>query len=155
MIKILGIGNPLRGDDGVALAVLERLTAQKRREWDLQELSSDAFGLLEHLLDNYPVILIDSAEIGKEPGEYACFDVSQVSLKQASSFVSTHGFSFAEVLLMARGLGSVASVSIVAVQPESLEFGTGLSESVRKALPAIEAAVLEEIKKYEAKDSDH
>ena len=56
---------------------------------------------------------------------------------------------------MASGLGSVASVSIVAVQPENLEFGTRLSESVKKALPAIEAAVLEEIKKYEEKDSDH
>ncbi len=149
MVKIIGLGNALRGDDCVGLHVLEKLrTVKFDFPVDFVTAGSDAFLLLEHLLAPEPVIIIDCAEIGQEPGTFLKLYVSEKNLKKISQGISLHGFSFAETYQMAKKMGGATPCTIFGIQPKTIEFNTDISTEVKRNIPIIVDAIIEEVKKY-------
>lgn len=156
MLKIIGLGNHLCGDDFIGLRIIEEL-----RKMDLPdsvqliEAGADAFSVLEHLIETEPVLLIDCAKLDKNPGDFAKFDMTDKSLKHDVENISLHGFSFAEVYSMAQKMGPVAHCSVIGIQPGSIEFNTPLSEDVEKNIPHILKAVQEETKNVLSKSYNY
>ena len=157
MIKIIGLGNALRGDDCVGLHILEGLRKTEfKRPVDIIEAGSDAFLLLEHLLAPDPMIIVDCAELGKEPGAFIKLRISEENLPEATAGISLHGFSFAETYQMARKMGSSPNCTVFGIQPKSIEFNSDLSFEVKRNIPLIIDAIVEEVNAYEPeKDTDH
>ena len=145
MLKIIGLGNHLCGDDYIGLRIIEELRGKNLpSSVKLIDAGADAFSVLEHLIEKEPVLLVDCAMINKEPGTFVKFDVNKSILKQKLDNVSLHGFSFAEVYSMAQKMGPVAPCSIIGIQPRSVEFNTPLSDEVEKNIPLILEAIEEE-----------
>ncbi|MBL7065411.1 MAG: hydrogenase maturation protease [Anaerolineae bacterium] len=161
---ILGLGNPLRGDDGVGCRVAEEL-ARRELPPGVQALDGGAAGLrLLDLLEGWErVVIVDAAEMGRRPGEFVRFTPTDVRLVSASDRPSTgpstmlrtssgHRFSLhhvglSEVLALADALGrTLPEMVIFGVQPARVGWGEGLSLAVEAALPALIAIVLEEVK---------
>ena len=138
MLKVIGIGNALRGDDAIGPLVIEKLIEDNNGlPAEFIDLGADAFTMLEHLMGQDPLLIIDCAKMGKKPGEIKMFDVNEASIMETSKVVSLHGFGFADVYRMAREMGEVAHCKIIGVEPKSIEFDTQLSEEIKKSVPKI------------------
>lgn len=149
MLKIISLGNELRGDDGIGPRVLEQLTKMKHPiPIKFINAGSDAFIILEHLVDSDPLILIDCALMDKDPGSVYKFEVDGKNLNKSKALLGLHGFSFSELMHLAQKVGDPASCTIIGVEPKSTEFDTELSPEVEQAIPGAMQLVLEEIESY-------
>ena len=144
---VLGLGNPLRGDDGAGCRVIEEL---ERRELPLgvETLDGGALGLrLLDLMEGWErIILVDAAEIGRRPGEFLRFTPNDVLLVSKPDSFSFHQAGLSEALALADALGRpLPEIVIFGIQPQQVGWGEGLSLAVETALPALTDAVLNEI----------
>lgn len=146
---ILALGNPLRGDDGAGAAVLDAL-----RGVDLppgvELLDGGTAGLETVLLmqDRRRAIIIDAAEMGREPGAWARFTPDQVALAAGNmaEMGTLHMAGLAEALTLGAALGVLpAEIVIFGVQPQAIGWEPGLSDPVRAAVPVLVGAVLAEL----------
>jgi hydrogenase maturation protease len=155
MLKVLALGNVLRGDDGIGIAALDEIKHEKIQGVQLLDIGSDAFTLLEHFMDSDPIIIIDCARMNKLPGEVVKFQINQVNLAQADNMVSLHGFSLAETYQMAQKMGNVAECLFIGIEPQIIEFNATISPVVKNSIPLIINIVKEEVQKYGSKDHNN
>lgn len=144
---ILGLGNPLRGDDGIG----PRLVAELNRRGlpdGVMAVDGGVRGLdLLHLLEGWDrVIIVDAAEMGRRPGEVVRFTPQEAYLAQATGSLSIHQTGLADVLALAQALGQpLPPIVIFGVQPERIEWGERLSPAVEEAIPFLVDAILKEL----------
>jgi hydrogenase maturation protease len=156
MLKVIGLGNILRGDDGIGPVVIEELKKSKLPSpLQLLDAGSDAFTVLDHFLGSDPILLIDCARMGKDPGTVQKIRTEDIECIPTDVGMSLHGYSLAEVWQIARSMGSKKELAIIGVEPEKVQFNSGLSEVVKKSIPIIIKMIVEEAKKYAKKDSHH
>jgi hydrogenase maturation protease len=156
MVKIIALGNRLRGDDGIGPVVIEKLKKKNLEgEFTLLDAGSDAFAVLEHLIEDDPIIIIDCARMGKQPGEFVSMNMDSDKLRIAEKSISLHGFSLAEVIQLAQNTGDITQGRIIGIEPEAIEFNTGLSLVLQNKLNKITNFVIEEANHYGEKDLDH
>jgi hydrogenase maturation protease len=149
MLRVIGLGNILRGDDGIGPQAVQILQDRYRSEFsEISDAGSDPFSILEKLVENKPVLVIDCARMGLAPGSIKRFVPGEAEFDTAADGLSLHGFNLAEVWQMAKAMGTDADLIIVGVQPDKVEFNTGLSRAVQDRLPTIVKMVREEAKKY-------
>lgn len=144
---VLGLGHPLRGDDGVGQAVLDAVRASGQGPVTTTLWSAHEGDLLDALLAETwdLVVVVDAAEIGTAPGVWARLEGSG-SIAELAARAGTHHTGLLEALGVARALGRhPARLTILAVQPASITWGPGLSEPVARAVPRLCTAVLEEV----------
>jgi hydrogenase maturation protease len=146
MLKVIALGNSLRGDDGIGSMVLDLLRQQvNNSDVLLLDTGSDPFTLLEQLIQPEPVLIIDCARMGRQPGDVVKFRIDQSNLAWADEAISLHGFSLAEVYQMAQKLGPVAGCQIIGVEPKSIAFNQKISPEVKNSIPVVLQMVNEEI----------
>ena len=156
MIKVIGLGNKLRGDDGIGPLLIEELEKQNLdSSFKLMDVGADAFTVLEHLLEKEPVIIVDCARMGKEPGEIVKIPLDTEKLGVADGSISLHGYSLAEIIKIAENTGLVAKGSIIGIEPEAIEFNTDLSPIVAGKLSELVKIVIEEANKYGKENHNH
>ena len=85
-VLVLGLGNPLRGDDGVGPRVVEELTRRGLPD-GVMTLDVRTGGLdLLHTLEGWKrVVAVDAADVGREPGQFVRFTPDQVRLPHAAN----------------------------------------------------------------------
>ena len=144
---ILGMGHPLRGDDGVGRAVLDAVRASGQGPVMTTLWPAHEGNLLDALLAETwdQVVVVDAADIGAAPGVWTRLEGSG-SIADLGAKAGTHHTGLLEALGVARALGRhPARLTILAVQPASTAWGPGLSEPVARAVPRLCTAVLEEV----------
>ncbi|MEJ2210111.1 MAG: hydrogenase maturation protease [Anaerolineae bacterium] len=145
---ILGLGNPLRGDDGVGVRLAQMLAGRRLPAGvEVVDGGTQGLGLVSLLEGRRRAIVIDAAEMGRRPGEFVRFMADEVHLSdmQGAGF-SVHEAGLREALLLARALGLLPDeVVVYGVQPARVEWDAGLSPQVEAALPALAEAVMDEV----------
>ena len=139
-IVILGIGNPLRGDDGLGPALIGRLSGKVKAVcFDAGSAPENYAGkIVKEKPDT--ILIVDALHFGKKPGEYELLKKDDI----AKCGFTTHDISpnmFIEYLEKETG----ANIIFLGVQPASLKMGEGLSEPVKQALNEIEKALKREL----------
>jgi hydrogenase maturation protease len=153
---VLALGSSLRGDDGAAGAVMARLATGGPPPADVDLLDGGTPGLETALmLEGYRrAIIIDAADLGRRPGEWARLDVDRSGLVGGRSApageridpTSIHRAGLAEALELGATLGVLPeSVTVYAIQPLECGWSTGLSRPVEAAVVEVSRAVEEEI----------
>jgi len=146
---VIGLGNPLMGDDGAGIAVLDLLRdASLPAGTALLDAGTPGPALL-HLLDGLDAaVLVDAADFGGAPGEVRAFDPA--SVRRAGPpppGLSLHEGDLLGVLDTAARLGSApARVRICAIQPARIAPEPALSPAVQAALPALAEAAREAVR---------
>ena len=135
-LLVIGVGNTLRGDDGVGVRVAQAL-AERLLPQDVTVLDGGTAGLdlIFHLEGADRVILIDAANMGRPPGEAKVFETDRLAVVEDVGFSSTHGFGIAEVLALGRSVGIDPHVTVVGIQPEDASLRDGLSEALASRMP--------------------
>lgn len=156
-ILILGLGNPLRGDDGVGPQVVEALTGQGLSpDVEVMDGGTPGLGLLHLLEGRRRVILVDAAEIGRAPGSVARFRPEEALLGESREGASLHSSGVADALALARALGlALPEMVVFGVQPARLDWGLDLSPEVRAAVAQVVQAVLQEAGREHFRGADH
>lgn len=145
-VLLAAIGNDLMGDDGAGPEILRRIEAsyETSQELELADTGVAGFMLMDQLAGRRAAVLVDALRIGGcQPGELRTFHRDQLEARGLNR-LSPHQPSFGETLRAAEAMGGrLESVVFLGVVGESFEMGEGLSDSVRAALPALEAAVVD------------
>ena len=144
---VLGLGNPLRGDDGVGPRIAKELVHRGLPEGVTTfHGGTGGLGLLKVLEGWRRVVIVDAADVGREPGQFVRFTPDQVRFVRATNAFSLHHAGLGDVLALTRALGrTLPEIVVFGVQPAEVGWGEGLSPAVQAALPALADAVLEEI----------
>lgn len=142
---VLGLGNRLRGDDGIGPAVIEALRPESE---GLTLIESSGNDLLEWLSSEAfdRAIVVDAADLGQAPGAWARLTPAHLSADSAQAL--THGLDLAQSLELAEALGwQHPAISIYAVQPAAVGWTTELSRQAAAAVPAVAAAIRQELRR--------
>jgi hydrogenase maturation protease len=146
---IIGVGNTLMSDEGVGVAVAKALMNENLPA-GVQVVDAGC-ALLNVLMDLEGfdrVVIIDAAAGGGRPGNIYRFDSSVLADKTAAPrcLTSLHEIGVPESIAMAEISGSeIPPVTIIGVEPSSLELGTELSGPIKSKIPDIVQAVKNEL----------
>ena len=146
---ILGLGNPILGDDGVGWKVAEAVqtrlgTLSASAEVDFASLGG--LSLMERMLGYERVILVDSMETGSAPaGAIRCMALSELADPTAGHSASAHDTSLMTALEAAKAMGAEipSRVDVVAIEAKATyDFSEELSPAVAAAVPVATQQVL-------------
>jgi hydrogenase maturation protease len=143
---IIGLGNLLRGDDGVGVRVAQALAARALPPGvEVVDGGTQGLGIVNLMEGRRRVIVVDAADVGRPPGQFVRFTLARARLSGDNRHLSLHAAGLGDALLLAQALGTLpGEVVIFGLQPASLEWDSELSPQVEAALPGLIAAVLAE-----------
>jgi len=144
---IIGLGNPLRGDDGVGVCVAQTLLKQKLPP-NVRVIDGGTQGLgLVNLIEGWQkVIIVDAAEIGQSPGQFVRFTLDEAYLSEVDQALSVHAAGLYDALLLAQALKILPpEVIIFGVQAANLAWENTLTPEVEAAIPNLLNAILVEL----------
>jgi len=140
---VIGIGNPLRKDDGIGIVVLNRLSlyadaSQKthlQNKFDFLDFGTSAVDLANKLAGYKKALLIDGIDAGLKPGELKIFELREIETQNIKeNLSSTHQVDLGQLLALSKSLGIKTEIFVAGIQVEDVSFGIGLSASLAKNL---------------------
>ena len=144
---VIGLGNPLMGDDGTGLVALEVL----RNEWRLDGVSlvdggTWGMSLLPDIEDADRIIFIDAIVAGGAAGDIAVLERGRLPIYFTRA-LSPHQTDLRDVLAAAELRGTLPSECVaLGVEPAVVALGTELSPVVQGAIAALVAAVVDRLR---------
>jgi hydrogenase maturation protease len=136
-ILILGIGNTLRGDDGVGVRVVEALDDSRAGPCGmcLRDGGTLGLSLLTDFEDADAVIAIDAAEIGAAPGAVALFEGAAMDRQLGGKKGTAHEVALADLMSAAHLMGwRPERRALVAIQPGVTDWSMTPSAPVAAAI---------------------
>lgn len=132
---ILGVGNELMTDDGVGVEAARRLQAEDLGP-DVEVVLGGIGGLnlIFELEQCRRALILDAAHMGLPPGSVRVVEREELE-DRIQPLISLHQLALHDVLDLAELAGVTAEVTLVAVEPEEVLPGIGLTQTVEAALP--------------------
>ena len=151
-VLVLGVGNPLSGDDAAAARVLELL--QERRlppHVFIQEAGTPGLALPIWLEGWRSVVLVDAVDLGGAPGSWRRFAPEEVRMISQAEALSLHEPGLADGLALTQALDLLPErIVLYGIQPAEVEPGAPLSQQVSARLPEVVDQILNDLGKCEA-----
>jgi hydrogenase maturation protease len=151
LILVIGLGNPILGDDGVGWAIAQdiknrlslglstSLVQSKLDSVEVDFLSLGGLSLMERLVGCQYVILIDAIVTGTAPlGTVRLLRLDDLPEQQAGHLASAHDVSLKTALRVGQSMGYTLPNEIWVIAIEShitYEFSEKLSAPVEAAIP--------------------
>jgi hydrogenase maturation protease len=133
-LAVVGLGNPLRRDDGVGILVLDMLRQSLRgRDIAFYDFGTASLGLVNLMKDFRRVLLIDAVDAGLPPATLRLFPLSEAASPPHGKKVSSHELSLADLAGLCRSLGVDADVRVAGIQAKDTSFGLELSHELDAA----------------------
>lgn len=147
---VIGLGNPLLGDEALGLVALERLGTQYVLAPDVTLHDGGTWGmsLLPIIEDATHVLFLDAIDRKEAPGTFIRLEGTALPATLAQ-MVSAHQIDLRELLAvtMLRGTFPTAAVA-VGVQPETLATQVALSKIVASMVDTVVAAAVAELRAW-------
>lgn len=146
-VVVIGLGNPIMGDDGLGLAVLEYLRAAYAFPAQVELVDGGTWGmnLLPVIEDADELILIDAINAGVPPGTFVRLEHDRLPRYLATK-ISPHQVDLRDVLALAELRGTLPPDTVaLGLQPASIEMRASLSEALREAVPELGEQVVQEL----------
>jgi hydrogenase maturation protease len=141
-IGIIGIGQTMRGDDGVGPAVVDHwrvsfpeLSLSPEIGIFIEEIPG--LNILSMLEGMQAAIIVDAIMSSDEPGTIRFYNLDEI-LSFGTGTGSAHGFGLAEALRLMYEIDPAslpARIILMCLEIEQVEIGHSLSQSVKNALP--------------------
>jgi hydrogenase maturation protease len=155
-VVVLGLGNPLLGDDGVGWRVAERVRAEleslvrpggEPAAVDVDFVSVGGLGLMERLIGYRRAVLVDAMTTGRfAPGTVQRFPLEALPNTSPGHSASVHDASLGTALAVGRAAGAQLPSEITVVAIEALrtwDFSEQLTAPVAAAVPEAVRTVME------------
>jgi hydrogenase maturation protease len=137
---VIGLGNPILGDDGVGWKVAEEVKKHLTPDLpvDIDFLSLGGISLMEHLIGYERAILIDAVTSDHETGSVIVSNLNEMLDYSAFHITSSHDTSLQNALKLGREMGAKLpdDVIIVGIAADHIyDFSEALSPAVARAIP--------------------
>lgn len=147
-ILVLGIGNTIRGDDGVGIETVRRLRERMGiPDFDIQETSESGFTLLSIISDYEGALIVDSIRTKQgKAGKIHRF--SKKDLRLCKPIQLSHNTGIPNVLTWAEKMGISLPKEIIfyAIEIGKYEgYSEGLTKDVEKAIQHVIDLIKSEI----------
>jgi hydrogenase maturation protease len=147
---VVGLGNPLMGDDGLGLSALHRL----RTEWAQSDGVTLADGgtwgmmLLPLIEGTDRLLLLDAVRAGAEPGTVIQLTREELP-RYFSHKISPHQIDLREVLAAAELRGRLPGrIVVIGVEPEVVDLRLGLSPVVEARVGEVVLAAVGQLEQW-------
>jgi hydrogenase maturation protease len=146
---VIGLGNPLMGDDGVGLAALACL----RDEWrlagvELVDGGTWGLSLLPVIEDAERLVLVDAIAAHGAPGDIIALSRERLPI-YLSRKLSPHQVDMKDALALAEWRGKLpAEIVAIGVQPGVVALGTELSDVVGPQLDLLVRTVVAQLERW-------
>jgi hydrogenase maturation protease len=139
---VIGLGNPIMGDDGLGLAALARLQARGvAPEVELMDGGTWGMNLLPTIESADRLLLIDAIDAGGAPGTLHVLERAQLP-RYLDTKISPHQVDLRDVLALAELRGTLSADTVAfGLQPEVVEMSCELSPAVLDRLDDLVTAV--------------
>ncbi len=169
-IIVIGLGNPILGDDGLGWHVLRMVQARLQRVdapepdpasaqtssifsdptcVELDYLCLGGLALMERIIDYTHVIIIDAVNTQAQPsGTIASFPLQNLPRLAMGHLTSAHDTSLQNALQVGAMLGAKLpdKIQIVAIESQAVyDFSESLSEAVAAAIPKAAEMVIQQL----------
>jgi hydrogenase maturation protease len=136
---IIGLGNPILGDDGVGWKVAQEVKERlhPRLTHAIEFLSLGGISLMEYLVGYERAILIDAIASDREPGSIILSDLGEMPDYSAFHTTSTHDTSLQNAIKLGKAMGAVLPEQVIVVGITAnhvYDFGEELSLPVAGAV---------------------
>ncbi|MFH1186367.1 MAG: hydrogenase maturation protease [Chloroflexota bacterium] len=148
-VLVIGLGNPILGDDGVGWRVAEdvRVLVGREARIEVECLAVGGLSLMERMLGYSRVILVDSIETGASlEGTVSAFSLEDLSNPTLGHSSSAHDAPLGIALETAKAMGGAIPrrVDIVAIETRrSHDFSEHLSPRIAAAVPIAARRVMD------------
>ena len=160
---IIGLGNPILGDDGVGWRVVEQVSHQLSKvsteEGENQEISSHievdclslgGLALMERIIGYDRVIIVDALSTGKfVRGSVHCFPISDLQNIAIGHLSSAHDTTLQNAIEVGKLMGAkiTEDITIVGIEADhTFDFSEELSNELLRSIPIATKNVMELIK---------
>ncbi len=132
-VAVIGVGNRMRGDDGVGSVIAERLQEIAKGNLLVIDAETVPENYLGVLLESKPefVLFVDAVDFGGEAGEWALVPLSVLGDKVPTTH--TVSLKLLGQILESNGIECL----LLAIQPKQIGFGAPMSEEVASAAERI------------------
>lgn len=155
-IILIGLGNPILGDDGAGWKVVEFLAGQIPADIEVDTLAGGGLSVMERLVGFDQVIIVDAINTGKvSKGCVQVFPLEELSNPFLGHLGSAHETNLQTALELGRRLGVHLPEKVMVVGIESLDvfdFNDTLSADVAAAIPTAAQTVLDLIHQFNSRE---
>jgi hydrogenase maturation protease len=145
-LLLIGVGNQYRTDDAAGLMVVRSLKNQAPAFLEIIEESGEGASLMERWRGANGVIMVDAVSSGAPPGTIHRLDARRQAIPIDFFSYSTHAFSVAEAVEMARVLDQLPPKMIIyGIEGGSFEFGTSPSPALEAAVSQVIESILKDL----------
>lgn len=150
-ISVIGLGNPLMGDEGIGIRLVQELATRQPCLDAIEYIDAGTIGMtLLHLINNKRAVLfIDCALMGEAPGTLRKFSPDDAVTSKLLSGFSLHEGDLFQLLALSRTLGeSPDEVVIFGIEPVDIAARMELSPLLEACIPGYCQTIMGEIKRY-------
>lgn len=141
MAVILGIGNTLLRDEGLGIHLLNYLESlhpkwQSHFGIELLDGGTLSFDLLANIRADQELIILDAVNLKQSPGTVYCLQAQAMDSFLSQPGKSVHEVSLQDLFDMSRLTEQLPlKRALIGVQPDCIDWGSNLSQTVQNALP--------------------
>jgi hydrogenase maturation protease len=145
---VIGLGNPILGDDGVGWKVIEQLHhAARNTQYDADCLSVGGLTLMERLVGYDRAVIVDAIQTGRNPiGTVSRFRLEELPIRTSGHTASTHDTDLMSALQVGRSSGAIlpAEILVVGIEAKNVyDFTEELTPPIAAAIPLAVQVVLD------------
>jgi hydrogenase maturation protease len=147
---VLGLGNPIMGDDGLGLAILARLRAGWLLPPEVELVDGGTWGmrLLPLIETARRVLVLDAINVDQDPGAIVVLEREDLP-RYFSHKLSPHQIDLREVLALAELRGTLPpDVVAIGAQPERVELLAELSPILAQRLEVIAELAVSRLERW-------
>jgi len=155
-IAVIGIGNLLMQDEGVGVHLVNALSQKYYFEPQILLIDGGTTGtdLLSYFAENSHILLLDAVNFHKEPGFIGSYENDEI-LTRLNTKLSLHHLGLTDVLSTNKLLGvRPEQTFLLGIQPERMEVGMELTETIISRLPRMEEIALKKLSEWGVQASE-
>jgi len=133
---VIGLGNPLLGDDGIGIRLVNDLAAEYAGSAiEFADAGTSGMRVLHLIAGRKKAVIIDGALMHADPGTIRRFTPGDLITRNLLAHLTNHEGNLLEILDLSRRLGELPEqIVIFGIEPASISPGEALSPILEEQL---------------------
>lgn len=140
-IAIIGLGNPLRRDDGIGIVILEEIKKIHRKSnIDFLDYGTCSIDLINVLKNYNTILIIDAINVGaihacpprRESPLLSIFELKDIDYYIKETPISTHEINLSGLFELIKTFNIKTKIYIAGIKVKDTSFGEGFSKRINK-----------------------
>jgi hydrogenase maturation protease len=140
-VGVIGIGNPLRRDDGIGIVLVQKLREQKKtlpKYLEFIDGGTGGMSLLHSIVGFETVLCIDAVQLHAPPGSSRVFTIDDIKKNKDIFETAPHEINLVQVIELAKQMGELPKkLRIFGVQPKDMSYSEGLSKELTQKIDTL------------------